>query len=70
MAAGARNAIGSRWAVPDDSGALFAALYRNLRSGGLPPAEALRAARLEMLHWGGWRARLRYWGAYFAMGKE
>jgi CHAT domain-containing protein len=70
LAAGARNVISSRWAVPDDSGALFAALYRNLGPGGLPPAEALRAAQLEMLHSGGWRARPQYWGAYFAMGKE
>lgn len=70
LAAGARNVISSRWAVPDDSGALFAALYRNLGPGGLPPAEALRAAQLEMLHAGGWRARPQYWGAYFAMGKE
>jgi len=70
LAAGARNVISSRWAVPDDSGALFAALYRNLGPGGLPPAEALRAAQLEMLHLGGWRARPQYWGAYFAMGRE
>jgi CHAT domain-containing protein len=70
LAAGARNVISSRWAVPDDSGALFAALYRNLGPGGLPPAEALRAAQLEMLHSGGWRARPQYWGAYFTMGKD
>jgi CHAT domain-containing protein len=70
LAAGARNVISSRWAVPDDSGALFEALYRNLGPGGLPPAGALRAAQLEMLHSGGWRARPQYWGAYFAIGKE
>jgi CHAT domain-containing protein len=70
LAAGARNVISSRWAVPDDTGALFVALYRNLGSGGLSPAEALRSAQLEMLHRGGWRARPQYWGAYFAMGKE
>jgi CHAT domain-containing protein/tetratricopeptide (TPR) repeat protein len=70
LAAGARNVISTRWAVPDDSGPLFAALYRNLGPGGLPPAGALRAAQLEMLHSGDWRARPQYWGAYFAMGKE
>jgi len=70
LAAGARNVISSRWAVPDDTGPLFAALYRNLGPGGLPPAEALRAAQLEMLHSGGWRARPQYRGAYFAIGKE
>jgi CHAT domain len=70
LAAGAGKATGSRRAVPDDSGALFSVLYRNLGPGGLPPAEALRATQLEMLHWGGWRARPQFWGAYFAMGKE
>jgi CHAT domain-containing protein len=70
LAAGAQNVISSHWAVPDESGALFAALYRNLSAGGLPPAQALRAAQLEMLRCADWRARPQYWGAYFAMGKE
>jgi CHAT domain-containing protein len=70
LAAGARNVISSRWAVPDDSGPLFAALYRNLGPGGLPPSQALRTAQLEMLHSGSWRALPQYWAAYFAMGKE
>jgi len=70
LAAGARNVIGSHWAVPDESGPLFAALYRNLSAGGLAPADALRAAQLEMAHSGGWRAEPQYWGAYFVMGKE
>ncbi len=70
LAAGARNVIGSHWAVPDENGSLFAALYRNLSARGLSATGALRAAQLEMLHSGGWRAHPQYWGAYFAMGKD
>jgi CHAT domain-containing protein len=70
LAAGAHNVIGSHWAVPDESGSLFAVLYRNLSARGLSAAEALRAAQLEMLRSADWRARPQYWGAYFAMGKE
>jgi CHAT domain-containing protein len=70
LAAGAQNVIGSHWAVPDESGSLFAVLYRNLGVHGQTAAQALRAAQLEMLHAGDWRSRPQYWGAYFAMGKE
>jgi CHAT domain-containing protein len=70
LAAGARNVISSHWAVPDESGSLFAVLYRNLSGGGQSAPQALRAAQLEMLRAGGWRALPQYWGAYFAMGKE
>ena len=70
LAAGAQNVISSHWAVPDESGSLFAVLYRNLSAHGLSAAQALRTAQLEMLRTTGWRARPQYWGAYFAMGKE
>jgi CHAT domain-containing protein/tetratricopeptide (TPR) repeat protein len=70
LAAGASNVIGSRWDTPDDTGSLFTALYRHLGDRRTGPAEALRAAQLEMLHSGGWRTRPRYWSAYFAMGVE
>jgi CHAT domain-containing protein len=70
LAAGAQNVISSHWAVPDESGSLFVSLYRNLSAYRLSAAQALRAAQLEMLRTGGWRARPEYWGAYFAMGKE
>ena len=71
LAAGADGVIGSQWATTDDSGALFSAFYRKLRRAGVPsPAQALRAAQLEMLHSGDWHADPRYWGAYFAMGIE
>ena len=71
LTAGARSVAGSRWDTPDESGALFAALYRELRSQPTPdPALALASAQREMIRSGGWRARPRYWGAYFVVGNE
>ena len=71
LTAGARSVAGSRWDTPDESGALFAALYRGLRSQPAPdPALALATAQREMIRSGGWRARPRYWGAYFMVGNE
>ena len=71
LTAGARSVAGSRWDTPDESGALFAALYRELRSQGTPDsALALASAQREMIRSGGWRARPRYWGAYFVVGNE
>ncbi len=71
LAAGAHSVAGSRWETPDESGALFAVLYRELRSQPTPdPALALASAQREMIRSGGWRARPRYWGAYFMVGNE
>lgn len=71
LTAGAHNVAGSRWDTPDDSGALFAALYRELRTQPTPdPALALASAQREMIRSGSWRARPRYWGAYFMVGNE
>ncbi len=71
LAAGAQSVIGSRWSTPDDSGPLFSALYRTLRGQAqVDAAEALRAAQVEMIRAGGWRARPRYWGAYLAVGRQ
>jgi tetratricopeptide (TPR) repeat protein len=71
LMAGAHSVIGSNWATPDESGALFGALYRNLSGErGSSPAAALRAAQLEMIRSGGWRARPSYWGAYFVVGNQ
>ena len=71
LMAGAHSVIGSNWATPDESGALFGALYRNL-SGELrsSPAAALRAAQVEMIRSGDWRAKPSYWGAYFVVGSQ
>ena len=71
LMAGAHSVISSNWATPDESGALFGALYRNLSGErGSSPAAALRAAQLEMIRSGGWRARPSYWGAYFVVGSQ
>jgi CHAT domain-containing protein len=71
LAAGAQSVIGSRWSTPDDSGVLFSALYRILRGQAHPdPSEALRAAQVEMIHAGGWRAHPRYWGTYLTVGSQ
>jgi CHAT domain-containing protein len=69
LTAGAGAVIASNWSTPDASGALFGALYRHLGAGpDIIPSAALRAAQLEMIRSGGWRANPRYWGAYFAVG--
>jgi tetratricopeptide (TPR) repeat protein len=71
LMAGAHSVIGSNWATPDESGALFSALYRNLSGERRnSAAAALRAAQLEMIRSGGWRARPSYWGAYFVVGSQ
>jgi CHAT domain-containing protein len=71
LAAGARSVVGSLWDIPDDSGALFAALYRNLSAQrSADSALALDSAQREMIHNGGWMAQPRYWGAYFVVANE
>jgi CHAT domain-containing protein len=69
LAAGAQSVLASRWATPDEEGDLFSAFYRSLSGQrGRDPARALRAAQLEMIRSGGWRARPSYWGTYFVVG--
>ncbi len=71
LAAGAVSVLATRWQIPDESGALVQALYRNLLAAGSCRAgrsEALRQAQLEMLRAGGWRSEPRYWAAYFLSG--
>jgi CHAT domain-containing protein len=71
LAAGARSVVGSLWDTPDESGELFAALYRNLSAQrSVDPALALDSAQREMIHSGGWMAQPRYWGAYFVVANE
>jgi CHAT domain-containing protein len=71
LMAGAHSVISSNWATPDESGALFGALYRNLSGErGGSAAAALRAAQLEMIRSGGWRAKPSSWGAYFVVGSQ
>jgi CHAT domain-containing protein/tetratricopeptide (TPR) repeat protein len=71
LTAGARAVVASQWPTPDDSGPLFDTFYRSLgpqRSSS--PGEALRRAQVDMIRAGGWRARPRYWAAYFVVGSE
>ena len=70
LAAGAESVVATRWTMPDVDGSLFSAFYSQLSSRASDAAAGLRAAQLEMLHSGGWRAQPRYWGAYFAMGNR
>jgi CHAT domain-containing protein len=71
LTAGAHSVAGSRWDTPDESGALFAVLYRELRLQPTPdPALALASAQRELIRSGGWRGRPRYWEAYFMVGNE
>jgi len=70
LAAGAQSVVGSRWATPDEDGGLFRAFYGYLIGHPADPAQALRAAQIEMIRASGWRARPRYWGAYFMVGNR
>lgn len=71
LAAGARSVVGSLWDTPDESGELFASLYRNLSAQRVAdPALALNSAQREMIRAGGWLAQPRYWGAYFVVANE
>jgi CHAT domain-containing protein len=71
MAAGARAVAASHWPTADDSGSLFQAFYRQLRSHPeAGAAGALRLAQREAMRAGGWRAAPRYWGAYFVVGNH
>jgi CHAT domain-containing protein len=71
LAAGAQGVVGSFWDTPDDTGPLFAALYRNLHAEGkLDAGRALHDAQLEMLRAGGRSSAPAYWGAYFAVANQ
>ena len=71
LTAGARGVVASNWATPDETGALFSALYRNLSGQRTSsPASALRAAQVEMIRSGGWQSKPSYWGAYFVVGSQ
>lgn len=71
LEAGARAVAGSLWDTPDESGALFAILYRHLSERRpADPAAALSAAQREIIHGGGWQAQPRYWGAYFVVAND
>lgn len=71
QAAGARAVVASFWRTPDDAGALFLSFYRHLRArpqAGI--AIALQHAQVDMIRSNSWRAKPRYWGAYFVTGNQ
>src|SRR5262249_45076869 len=71
LIAGSDAVIASYWPTPDDSGQLFLTFYESLRNGTVPDtAFALQQAQQRMLASGGWRARPRYWAAYFVLGNN
>jgi CHAT domain-containing protein len=64
LRAGAHNVVAALWEVNDASTPqLMGAMYEKLRDGA-SPAEALRFAKLEMLHSQGVYRRSFYWGAF------
>ncbi len=74
LIAGADAVVGTRWAYPDDTGALFRVFYEHLRESGAGgsrgAADALRRAELEMLRSRSWRAKPKYWASFYEIGKE
>jgi CHAT domain-containing protein len=64
LRAGAHNVIGALWEVSDESAPrLMDAMYQGLQDG-LPPSEALRAAKLSLLHGPGEFRRPFFWGTF------
>ena len=54
--------------MPDEEGAIFPQLYRNLRAmNRLDTSAALRQAQLKVIGTGGRFSRPSYWAAYFAV---
>jgi CHAT domain-containing protein len=67
--AGASRVVVSNWAVSDDATrALMVAFYARMLSDGLPPGDALRAAKVEMLRAGGAFAHPAHWAAFVLWG--
>jgi len=64
LRAGARNVVAALWEVDDASTPqLMGAMYKKLREGS-SPAEALRSAKLQMVHSQSVYRRPYYWGAF------
>ncbi|HVX67807.1 MAG TPA: CHAT domain-containing protein [Bryobacteraceae bacterium] len=64
LSAGARNVIAGLWDVNDRSTAeLMQSLYTQIATGA-PPADALRAAKLALIHGGGSYAKPYYWAPF------
>jgi CHAT domain-containing protein len=69
MYAGAARVVVSLWAVSDrGTSELMARFYRNLLNKGERPAEALRAAQLELWRGSRWQAPY-YWAPFVLQGE-
>jgi CHAT domain-containing protein len=69
MYAGTPRVVTSLWAVPDEETAtLMGKFYAKMLQQNKPPAEALRAAQLEMLNSRNWVAPY-YWAAFTLQGE-
>jgi CHAT domain-containing protein len=66
MMAGARAVVATSWPVPDTDGDLIPAFYRHLEANSA--TEALRRARVDMIHSGTWQASPSYWAAFQVTG--
>jgi CHAT domain-containing protein len=69
LIAGATSVVATLWPVPDDNGEMFQRFYKDFGKGAAAAA-ALRTAQAEMAAAGNWRAKPRYWAAYFAVGRN
>ena len=66
--AGARSTIASLWQIDDQSTALFVgAFYKQIKSGKVTKAQALRHAQLELLQHPNYKAP-SFWSAYVLIG--
>jgi CHAT domain-containing protein/tetratricopeptide (TPR) repeat protein len=69
MYAGAARVVVSLWSVDDEATAtLMRSFYRGMIKEGRRPAEALRAAQIEMMRQPRWRAP-HYWAAFVLQGE-
>ena len=69
MYAGAKTVVSSLWKVDDSATAEFMShFYKALLRDKLPPAEALRAAKLEMQKQERWRSPF-FWAGFVLQGE-
>ncbi len=67
--AGARSTLASLWQIDDEATALFIGeFYRELATGSITKAEALRRAQVSFLNKYPNYSRPSYWGAYVLIG--
>lgn len=70
LRAGARNVIAGLWDVNDQSTALLMQRLYSAINDGVAPAEALRQAKLSLIHAGGSYAKPYYWAPFELFTRE